>query len=136
MIMVNIIVLTNLTINKMSNLGVENHKIVVYNYLKSKGFSEDVCNPVKLHVDSKRFLVGKDPEYHNMLSEASKKTLEYQGGKMNLNEITNFESEYEYKTALKIRKYDDMGKENKKYTEEFKKEFFEKMKQLMIKDLS
>lgn len=45
---------------------------------------------VKNHVNAKRYLVTKNPEYYDKLSEASKGTLVHQGGKMNEEEFNKF----------------------------------------------
>ena len=44
------------------------------------------------------------------LSEASKKTLEFQGGKMTPLEMKKFEKHPEFQNILKVRHYDDIGK--------------------------
>ena len=61
-------------------------------------------------VIAKRYLVSKNDNYYNQLSDASKKTLEYQGGKMSIEEITDFENNQDFHEILRIRYYDDNGK--------------------------
>ena len=58
----------------------------------------------------KRYLVSIDESYYEKLSDASKKTLEYQGGKMNEEEINNFEKDLDMIEILGVRYHDDNGK--------------------------
>ena len=77
----------------MRGLGVKNHGTVGKQYLEKMGMNKRVCKLVESHVYAKRYLVSIDESYYEKLSEASKKTLEYQGGKMNEEEINNFEKD-------------------------------------------
>ena len=84
------------------------HEEVAFNYLKNY-FRPDVVEPIRLHVQAKRYLC-KDPKYYNRLSEASKVSLKLQGGIMNDKEIQKFTSLQFYKEAIALRQYDDSGK--------------------------
>src|SRR5687767_11699836 len=64
----------------MNGYGVKDHEEIGADFLKQKGFSKKVVRLVESHVEAKRYLTYKDPDYYDQLSEASKKTLEYQGG--------------------------------------------------------
>jgi len=98
----------------MNGLGVKDHDLLAYYYLNELGMNQRVCYLVKKHVDAKRYLVTIDSmNYHN-LSYASKKTLEYQGNLMSDNELIEMEQDDEFLNILKVRKYDDMGKEKNK----------------------
>src|SRR6476661_7669660 len=77
----------------MGNYGVVNHEGIGADYLRAKNFSERICAVVEKHVDAKRYLVATDPGYKAKLSEASLKTLEYQGGPMNTEEATVFKQQ-------------------------------------------
>ena len=57
-----------------------------------------------------KYLVSKHDNYYNKLSHASKKTLEYQGGKMTKEEIELFENDLNFNLSLRVRNYDDIGK--------------------------
>ena len=48
------------------------------------------------------------------MSGASKKTYEYQGGKLSKKEVENFEKNKLFKYHLIVRKYDDMAKSTEK----------------------
>jgi phosphonate degradation associated HDIG domain protein len=73
-------------------------------------FGPEVSDPVRLHVPAKRYLCATDPSYFSQLSEASVITLKLQGGPMNATELRAFESEPFFKDAVRVRKWDDMGK--------------------------
>lgn len=55
------------------------------------GFSQRVQEICRGHVQAKRYLCWKDPEYFNKLHEMSKAKLKYQGGPMNEKEAKIFE---------------------------------------------
>jgi predicted HD phosphohydrolase len=61
-------------------------------------------------VPAKRYLTFRYPEYYNKLSEASKITLDKQGGRMNETEAKQFESDNLYLLFIKIREWDDKAK--------------------------
>ena len=90
--------------------GVADHGRVGYNYLKSMGMDEKVCHLVKKHTDAKRYLVTIDENKYKHLSEASKRTLDYQGGKMSEEELLEMERDPRLNDILKVRIYDDIGK--------------------------
>lgn len=76
----------------------------------SKYFGPDVVEPVKLHVEAKRYLCWKEPGYFAGLSVASRKSLQLQGGPMTDGEGREFERHPHYEAAVRLRRYDDMGK--------------------------
>lgn len=100
-----------LDIDDMGGLGVIEHGMVGANFLRKLGMNERVCKLVENHVRAKKYLVSKKEDYYNKLSEASKKTLEFQGGKMSESEMILFEQEYDFENSLKVRHYDDIGKQ-------------------------
>ena len=73
-------------------------------------FQPAVSEPVRWHVDAKRYLCAVEPEYYSGLSDASVKTLKLQGGPFDQAQLREFESRPHYETALRVRRYDDMGK--------------------------
>ena len=75
-------------------------------------FAEDIVNAVRLHVAAKRYLCGSKPAYFDKLSEASKMTLEIQGGPMTDEEIFAFRNQPGHEMAVQVRVYDDRGKVN------------------------
>ncbi len=65
---------------------------------------------VGLHVRAKRYLCSVDPDYYDKLSAASVHTLARQGGAMGPDEIAAFEAEPHHADALRLRRWDDLGK--------------------------
>lgn len=74
-------------------------------------FGPEVTEPVRLHVDAKRYLCATDPDYLNKLSPASAHTLKIQGGPMNDDEVAAFETNPHYREAVRLRIWDDEGKD-------------------------
>ena len=97
--------------NSMDGYGIKRHEKVGADYLRSKGFPERIAKLVESHVQAKRFLTYKYPEYYNSLSEASKKTLEFQGGRMEKDEADAFEADSLFETSILMRKWDELAKE-------------------------
>ena len=61
-------------------------------------------------MQAKRYLTWHFPSYYEQLSEASKKTLEFQGGIMTLEEAMLFESDKLFDLHLKLRRWDEKAK--------------------------
>lgn len=74
------------------------------------GFPLVFTQPIRLHVEAKRYLCGKDSSYHDGLSAASKHSLTLQGGPMNEADIAAFEQNTYFADAVRLRGYDDAGK--------------------------
>ena len=98
----------------MDGYGVKDHEEIGADFLKRKGFSKKVVRLVESHVEAKRYLTYKDPEYYEQLSAASKTTLEYQGGKMSKEEAEAFEQYPLFDLIIRMRRWDEEAKiENK-----------------------
>ncbi|MEQ9413713.1 MAG: HD domain-containing protein [Cyclobacteriaceae bacterium] len=97
--------------NDMGGYGIKSHEKIGADYLRSKGLPERIARLVEGHVEAKRYLTFKNPDYFNNLSEASKKTLEYQGGVMTKEEAEAFENEPLFDDILMMRKWDELAKE-------------------------
>jgi phosphonate degradation associated HDIG domain protein len=97
--------------NSMDGYGVRSHEKIGADYLRERGFPERVAKLVENHVQAKRYLTYKFPEYYQSLSEASKKTLEFQGGVMELHEAEAFEKDLLFDTSIRMRKWDELAKE-------------------------
>ena len=65
------------------------HENLGANYL-AKYFGEEVVNPIRAHVDSKRYLSAVEDGYYDLLSEASKASLAVQGGPFSKAEAEKF----------------------------------------------
>lgn len=74
-------------------------------------FGAGVAGPVRHHVAAKRYLVARQPAYHDRLSPASIATLRQQGGPMDEAECAAFEAMQGHEIALLVRHADDAGKE-------------------------
>jgi predicted HD phosphohydrolase len=95
----------------MDGYGVMSHEKIGANYLLSKGFSQRLAKLVESHVQAKRYLTYAHPEYYARLSEASKRTLEFQGGPMTALEATTFENDALFEISILMRQWDEMAKE-------------------------
>jgi putative nucleotidyltransferase with HDIG domain len=95
---------------KMGDYGIHNHELVGSNYLRELKLDETICDLIQNHVNVKRYLISINDGYYNKLSDASKKTFEYQGGKMNDKEIKEFKNHPNIDDLLLLRQIDDNGK--------------------------
>ncbi len=95
----------------MDDYGIADHEKIGALYLSEKGFSKKIAKLIASHVDAKRYLTYKNPIYYEKLSEASKKTLTFQGGKMTPEEARQFESDEMFALYLTFRNWDEMAKE-------------------------
>jgi predicted HD phosphohydrolase len=93
------------------NNGIDNYHEDIGAKALENWFEEDIVGAIRLHVDAKRYLCAATPAYRDKLSEASITTLEVQGGPMNEEEMAAFREMSGYRLALKVRVYDDLGKE-------------------------
>ncbi len=94
----------------MGGYGVKSHEKIGADFLRSKGFPEKMAKLVENHVQAKRYLTFAFPEYYERLSEASKKTLEYQGGKMTKQEAEVFEIDPLFSESIRMRHWDEEAK--------------------------
>jgi phosphonate degradation associated HDIG domain protein len=96
---------------QMGSYGMMSHDKIGGNFLRNKGFSERMAQLVENHVQAKRYLTFKEPDYYHKLSEASKQTLQYQGGRMNAEEAAAFEQNPLFQLSLRMRHWDEEAKE-------------------------
>ncbi|MBS1626140.1 MAG: HDIG domain-containing protein [Bacteroidetes bacterium] len=94
----------------MGSYGRTNHEKEAGAFLRSMGFSERVAQLAEQHVNAKRYLTYADPAYYDRLSEASKKTLEYQGGPMKDAEAKAFREDPLFDLNITMRKWDEEAK--------------------------
>lgn len=87
----------------------DRHELLATPFLAA-GFDAAVTEPVRLHVQAKRFLVRIDTHYARQLSPASQHSLALQGGPMDDAEIDAFESLPFARDAVLLRRWDDLAK--------------------------
>jgi phosphonate degradation associated HDIG domain protein len=95
----------------MDGFGVVSHERLGADYLRRLGFSERMARLVESHVQAKRYLTLKEPGYYARLSEASRRTLDYQGGVMSAAEAEAFERDPLCAVSLRMRHWDEQAKE-------------------------
>jgi len=94
----------------MDGYGVMDHEKVGADWLLGLGMGERMCKLIASHVNAKRYLTWKYPSYYEQLSEASKKTLEYQGGRMEEAEAKAFEADPLFDLYIRMRTWDEAAK--------------------------
>ena len=87
------------------------HERLGADYLRRQGFSERMARLVEYHVQAKRYLTLTEPGYYQRLSEASRRTLEYQGGVMSEDEARVFARDPLCAVSLRMRQWDEQAKE-------------------------
>lgn len=97
--------------NSMEGYGIKSHEKIGGDFLRQKGFPDRLARLVESHVPAKRYLTFKYPEYYDALSDASKKTLTFQGGKMDATEAEDFEKVDIFEASIRLRKWDELAKE-------------------------
>jgi phosphonate degradation associated HDIG domain protein len=100
----------NGTVQSMDGYGNVDHERIGADYLREKGFSENLANLVESHVMAKRYLTYKYPGYYHELSPASKATLGFQGGIMSALEAAEFEMDPHADVIIRLRYWDDEAK--------------------------
>lgn len=96
--------------DEMPGLGILRHEQVGAAYLRKLGFSEKISRLVEGHVQAKRYLTFKNQQYFEKLSDASRQTLAWQGGRMNAEEAEAFESNFLFELMIKMRLWDEAAK--------------------------
>jgi len=89
---------------------VVSHERLGADYLRRAGFSERMAKLVEYHVQAKRYLTFSQPGYYARLSEASRRTLGYQGGVMTQEEAQAFEQDPLCEISLRMRHWDEQAK--------------------------
>ncbi|MGE4306742.1 MAG: HD domain-containing protein [Novosphingobium sp.] len=96
--------------NAAGRFGVDGrHEMIGARYLA--GFlPPEVTEPVRLHVEAKRYLCAVEPGYLEGLSGASSLSLSLQGGAHSEREVRAFLALPAADDAIRLRRYDDQGK--------------------------
>jgi gamma-butyrobetaine dioxygenase len=85
------------------------HEDVGYGFL-SEHFGPEIAEPIRMHVAAKRYLCATEPSYLDELSPASLVSLELQGGPCSPAEVAEFERSPFAEDAVRLRRWDDVGK--------------------------
>lgn len=96
---------------RMAELGVLEHEHVGGEYLRVRGFADEICRLIGGHVAAKRYLVRTRAAYAANLSEASRGTLAFQGGPMSDAEVEAFERDPLHRDMLRLRAWDEQAKQ-------------------------
>jgi phosphonate degradation associated HDIG domain protein len=87
----------------------DRHELVGRTWL-SRWFGESVTEPVRLHVNAKRYLTATDPGYFATLSAGSVRSLELQGGAFTPELATGFIALPHAEAAVRLRRWDERAK--------------------------
>ncbi len=85
------------------------HQYVALPFLRTL-FDNDVLDPIKLHVDAKRYLCATRPEYYDALSQDSKRSLVLQGGIFSIADANAYIGRPGAEHAVMLRIWDDTAK--------------------------
>ncbi len=73
----------------------------------ARRFGPAISEPVRMHVDAKRYLCATEAGYHDLLSPASQYTLTKQGGPMTADEAARFVARPYSEDAVRLRRHED-----------------------------
>jgi phosphonate degradation associated HDIG domain protein len=85
------------------------HQYIAIPFLRPV-FGEAVLEPIRLHVDAKRYLCFADAAYWASLSKESQRSLELQGGAFDEADAARFIQQPYAKDAVQLRIWDDLAK--------------------------
>jgi phosphonate degradation associated HDIG domain protein len=85
------------------------HQYLAIPFLRGT-FTDAVLEPIRLHVDAKRYLCRVDASYWDSLSPASRHSLELQGGKFDAIAADRFLARPWSWDAIRLRRWDDFAK--------------------------
>ncbi len=94
----------------MGDFGVRQHEHVGAEFLNRMGLLPEIAELVANHVNAKRYLTSRHPDYAAKLSPASVETLKQQGGPMSPEECEAFEALPRFRDILKLRAWDEAAK--------------------------
>jgi predicted HD phosphohydrolase len=85
------------------------HQYIALPFLRGV-FGDAVLEPIKLHVEAKRYLCATDSTYWESLSPASKHSLVLQGGIHSPEQVSVYKALAFSEQAARLRRYDDLAK--------------------------
>lgn len=87
----------------------DKHHYFVLPFLRGL-FDRDVLEPIRLHVEAKRYLCFIDPDYETTLSAHSRHALTLQGGSFDAGQAIDFCQLSGAHDAIKLSRWDDQAK--------------------------
>jgi phosphonate degradation associated HDIG domain protein len=93
------------------DMGIDDRHEVLGEQWLDRHFGRDVVDPVRMHVDAKRYLCAAEPSYYAQLSPPSIQSLHLQGGPMNAAEQEAFRAHPFFENAVRLRRWDDLAKD-------------------------
>jgi len=100
----------SITGDDSGSVGRVGHETIGGQYLLSLDFSPKVAALVESHVAAKRYLCATESGYSEALSDASKTSLEFQGGSMSEDEVGQWKRGEWSEEMARLRKWDDGAK--------------------------
>lgn len=94
----------------MDAYGRIDHESAAADWLRQRGFSDKAGVLIENHVNAKRYLTYRYPEYLAALSHASLQTLNFQGGPMQQEEAEEFEKNPHFDLIIRMRRWDEAAK--------------------------
>lgn len=90
--------------------GIDDHHEALGAKLLARWFVPALSEPVALHVDAKRYLCATEPGYFAILSPASVRSLELQGGTYDATGAAAFRARPHAEDAVRVRRWDEAAK--------------------------
>jgi len=100
-------------------VGVDDHHELIGADWLQPWFGQDVTEPIRLHVQAKRYLCSVEPGYFESLSPDSVESLALQGGRMSDTEVAAFRMTPGWKDAVALRRIDERAKDPSVVTPDF-----------------
>lgn len=88
----------------------DKHQYFVLPFLRGL-FGNAVLDPIRLHVEAKRYLCFVEPAYATRLSADSRRSLALQGGSFDAGQAVDFASMPGAPDAIRLRRWDDQAKQ-------------------------
>ena len=85
------------------------HQFAALPFLRAL-YGDDVLEPIRLHIDAKRYLCATRADYFGALSADSKRSLSLQGGVYSAAEAAAFIAKPHAAAAVEVRLWDDLAK--------------------------
>jgi [1-hydroxy-2-(trimethylamino)ethyl]phosphonate dioxygenase len=90
--------------------GIDDRHEILGNQFLASWFAALVTEPVRLHVDAKRYLTATDPGHFAALSAGSVRSLELQGGPFSAEDAASFIGRPFAADAVRLRRWDEAAK--------------------------